>query len=93
MKVISAVIALLCLLGLTQIGNKYKDENVVNDEFKNLYLNVQPIKHKVFKSTPVLSDLQDKEIVIISSGTVIKIMFRDNQEIYSVNTSCVTVIR
>ena len=93
MKVISAVIALLCLLGLTQIGNKYKDENVVNDEFKNLYLNVQPIKHKVFTSTPVLSAVQDREFVIVSSGTVIRIMIRDNQEIYSINLSCVTIIR
>ena len=77
---------------LTQLNNKYSNEGAVYEEFQNVFLNVQPKKFKVVNSTPILSNLKDKEVVVFSSGTS-KLMWRDNQEIYAVSGSCVTVIR
>ena len=93
MKLFLGAFVLMCLLGLTQVHNKYEDPGVVESEFKNLYLGVQPIEHKILISTPTLNDLENGQIVIVSSNSLVKIMFRDNQEIYSIDVSCVTVRR
>ena len=65
----------------------------VDQEIKNLENAVQNKEFTIKSSTPNLSDLRDGEFVIVSSGTFTKVMFRRNQEIYSINVSCITVTR
>lgn len=80
------------LLGLTPIFNTHEDKDQIDDEFRNAYLNFQPLQYRVVEATPTLTDLQDGEVVIFSSGAV-KLMWRNLQEIYAVTGSCVTVRR
>ena len=77
----------------TPIYNTHEDSKKVDDEFKNVYIGFQPIQFRVFNDTPSLNDLKNGEIVRYSSNTVNRIMWRTDQEIYSVNGSCVTIRR
>ena len=70
----------------------YESYEEVGQEIRNIEKNVQGRQFTVVDSTPNLTDLQDGEVVIFSSGTT-RLMFRNGQEIYSVNVSCVTVYR
>lgn len=79
-------------LWAAQIGNRYDNESAISFEFSNVYQTLQDKQFRVFKTTPALNDLMDREMVIFSSGAV-KIMWRENQEIYAVTGSCVTVNR
>jgi len=81
------------LLGLTPTHNSYESESLSRGEFRNVTDNAQDRQFRIVSSTPVLSELRDGEIVIVSSGTYGKVMFRSNQEIYAVDASCVTVRR
>lgn len=74
------------------IYTKHDEENKTNDEFINIYNQAQPRQFRVVTATPIVSDLQDGEVVIVSSGTI-RLMLRSNIEIYSINLSCVTVRR
>ena len=89
---ISIAIGFFSLLGLTQVHNKYENERNIFNEFQNIYRTVQDRQFKVLSSTPRLTELRDGEM-FISSGTAVKFMFRFGQEIYSINTSCVTITR
>lgn len=82
----------LCLTAFTPIRQQHKDLKEVDEEFSNIENTLQDQQHRVVISTPVLSDLKDGEIVIMSSSTV-KLIFRNNQEIYSIDISCITVRR
>ncbi len=86
------VLLALPLLGLSPVSNSFKEEQQIKDEFDNIYQNVQGKQFRVVTSTPALTELQDHEVVIFSSGAV-KLMLRDNQDIYSVNVSCITLRR
>ena len=81
------------LMGFTPIYDKHDTPQKTKEEFKNIENSVQPLQMKVFPSTPILSELQDREEVIVGSGTWATQMFRFNDEIWKVNSSCVTVIR
>lgn len=85
---------LLCLplMAFTPIFNDYTPENT-RDEFRNVEAALQDQQHRVFLSTPNLNDLKDGELVRVSSGTFFKMMIRDNQDIYAIGVSCVTVRR
>lgn len=83
----------LLLLGMTPIGAQHDTQQKVDDEFKNLYQQVQPLQYKTFASTPNLVDLQDGQIAVISSMTYVRPVIRINQEIYTLNGSCITVRR
>ena len=87
-----SALGLISLLALTPINNDFKKEAAIYDEFQNLYLNVQPRQYRVISATPSLNSIQNREVVIFSSGSR-KIMFREGQDIFSISASCVTVIR
>lgn len=87
---------LLCCIGLmamTPVHSDYENEDKIDDEFSNLYEQAQPVQFIVRNSTPILGELQDGQVIIVSSHTYVKFMFRVNQEIYAVNASCVTIRR
>lgn len=93
MKKVIFVSLCLPLLGFTRIHEDYEISEYIRDEFANVENTVQDQSFRVFNSTPNLLDLKDGEIVLMSSNTVNKLMYRNNQEIYSINASCVTVRR
>ena len=70
----------------------YETKEKIGDEFKNIETDVQSAAFKVFKTTPNLSDLRDGEIIIFSSGAV-KLMWRNLNDIYMVQGSCITIRR
>ena len=87
---------LLLILALCAFGPIYRghDEQLkTDDEFTNIYQQAQSKNFRVYTATPNLSDIQDGEVVIVSTTSYAKIMFRQNQEVYSINVSCVTVRR
>lgn len=86
-------VAWLMLCGFAPLHNKYDSEGNINEEFRAVYNEAQSLNFKVFVGTPSLKDLQDNECVVVSSGSFVRFMFRNNQEIYSVTPSCVTVRR
>lgn len=53
--------------GLSQTNQSYRDETAIRREFNNIYLNAQGKQFVVFKSTPNLNDLQDGQMVLVSS--------------------------
>lgn len=81
------------LFGFTRIHPTYDRPADIQDEFANVQNDLQPKEFTVFQSTPNLGDLRDGELVIVSSGAYVKMMFRQNQEIYKIDVSCVTVYR
>lgn len=82
----------LALCAFTPLTTQHDTTKKTDDEFVNVYYAGQPKQFRVVESTPILSELQDNEVVIFSSGAV-KLMWRDAQEIYAVTGSCVTVRR
>ena len=84
---------LLLLCAFTPIYTEHDDQRKTDQEFINVANDVQSRQFKVVNSTPNLLDLRDNELVIMSSGTITRIMFRTGQEVYSLNVSCVTVRR
>lgn len=84
---------ILFLMAFTPIHSDYEDPRTIEAEFRNVELNLQDQQFTILASTPNLQDLKDGQIVIVSSQTYNKLMFRSNQEIYSINVSCVTVRR
>lgn len=87
------ILSLPLILGFTRIHWDYERPEYVREEFSNLETNVQDQSFTVFTGTPTLSDLKDGQIVIVSSGTFNKLMYRIGQEVFSVDVSCVTYIR
>lgn len=93
MKKIILVFLCLPLFGFIRIHKEYEIPEFIREEFSNVENTVQDQSFRVVNSTPNLLDLKDGEIVLMSSNTVNKLMYRYNQEIYSINASCVTVRR
>lgn len=87
-----SVLALL-LCGFTLVDQKHETPEAVDAEFFNVSQNLQGRQFYIYLSTPNFSELQDGEVVIVSSGTFNKLMFRSGQELYSVTPSCITVTR
>lgn len=83
----------LFLVGFTPITATHDSTENIDAEFKNIESSLQDQQFRVVKDTPVLSDLKDGEIVIFSSGTLNKLLFRSNQEVYAVQFSCITIRR
>ena len=88
------MIWILCflLMAFKPIHQIYDTPDKINEEFQNVEDDLQSQQYRVFSSTPNLSELKDGQIVIFSSGAI-KIMFRQNNDIYSVNASCITIRR
>lgn len=81
------------LLGLTPVHEKYESEEKIREEFKNVYDEAQAKKFEVVNDTPALNDFPSGNVVIYSSNTVRRILFRVDQDIFAVNASCITVRR
>lgn len=81
------------LLGLTPIHEKYESEEKIREEFKNVYDEAQAKSFEIVNDTPALNDFPKGNMVIFSSNTVRKILFRVDQDIFAVTASCITVRR
>jgi hypothetical protein len=80
-------------MAFTLIHSNHEKKDKLEAEFNHIEGSVQDRQFTVLESTPNLGDIRDREIVIVSSGTYTKLMFRMNEEIYAVGVSCVTVRR
>ena len=83
----------LFLMAFTPIHVKHDEPAKVDDEFRNVELNLQDQQFMVTNSTPVWSKMKDRQIMIYSSGTVNALIWKYNQDIYVVRGSCITVWR
>lgn len=64
------MVALFCLMGASpQIYNDFKDPSIYH-EFTNLYKVMQPKQFRIVTSTPNASNIEEGEIVIVSTGTL-----------------------
>ena len=63
-------LCLVLLTGLTPIYNTHDSQEKIDEEFRNLYLNVQPKQFVVVDSTPEATEFQNAEFVIFNSGMV-----------------------
>ena len=81
------------LLAFTPIHQEYETKEKIKAEFKNVELEKQDVSHQVRITTPTLTDMEDGEIRVISTGTLQFLIWRANQEIYAVQGSCITVFR
>ena len=83
------VLLVLPLLGLTPIYNEHTTQDKVDEEFRNIFLNVQPLQFIVVTSTPNATEYQEGQIVIFSSG-VIKLMLSQGSTVYQVTFSSIS---
>lgn len=82
----------LLLCAWTPIYQNHDATDKIDQEFSGQENDLQSKQFTVKDSTPNLNDLKDGEIVIVSTSSI-RLMFRVNTEIYSVNASCVTIRR
>ena len=87
------LILCLFLCAFTQVYPTHDTTEKIDSEISNIENDLQSKQFTVVFATPNLNDLKDGEIVIVSTGSYTKMMFRQNQEIYMINVSCVTVRR
>jgi len=83
----------LMLCGFTMIYSKHDKIEQVDNELNNMEDNFQDKQFTVLPGTPTLTDLQDHEVVIVSSNGWNALMWRDGIDLYAVKGSCVTVLR
>lgn len=86
---------LLCvmLMAFTPQYQRHDTQEKVDSEFKNLGNDVQSREFTVLSSTPTPKDMRIGEIVIMSSGAAKMLLIRVGEDIYSVQTSCITIWR
>ena len=63
----------LCLglmLALTPVNNNFEKEQQIFNELSNIYQNVQPRQFTVFTTTPTFDKLREREVVMVSTGTI-----------------------
>lgn len=87
------IILSLFLCGFTPLFVTHDSFDKVDKEFNQIEETLQDEQFNLMRSTPNLSDLKDRQIVIVSSNGWSTVMWRDNQEIYALRGSCVTVRR
>lgn len=86
------LLIILVLCAFTPFYEVYDTKEKISDEFKNVENDVQSKQFTIYKTTPNLSDLTNGQIVIFSSGAI-KLMLRENNDIYAVQFSCITIRR
>lgn len=74
------------LFAWSQTNQTYRDEKTIRREFNNIYLNAQSKQFEIFKTTPNLNQLQDGQIVLVSS-TNRGLAWRDGQTVYFMTSS------
>ena len=85
------LLGLLPLLGFSRVTTVHDSTSKVDREFTNIEESLQDQQFTVIPTTPNLRALKDGQFVIVSSGNFI--MFRNGDDIFKINTSCVTVTR
>ncbi len=77
--------ACLCIfMGSQQIYNSHPSQSETDREFDNLYAVYQTKGSDVLTSTPAYTALVNGQIVKVNSGGVHSLVWRDNQNVYSV---------
>lgn len=61
---------------LLKLHNRYNEEYLIKQEFENLYQTSQSKDFRLFRTTQTLTDMVDREIVILDTGTVQSIIVR-----------------
>lgn len=93
MRRLAWLFSALVLCGFGPIYTDHDSQPKVDVEIKNLYDQAQGKQFRVVVATPNLMDLKDSEVVIMSTGAVVRLMFRSGQEIFSIPVTSVTVRR
>ena len=75
-----------CYAGLVPITRSHNDKTSVDREFTNGFMNAQPKQFTIFKATPTINQLQDGQIVLVSS-TNVGIAWRDGNRINFLTSS------
>lgn len=76
-------------LAVTPIHNIHDEAKKVDDEFRNVFYGFQPIQFTLFSTTPNVTDLQDRQMVIFSSGGVVSLQLRLGTTNYQVRFSTI----
>ena len=71
------------ILGLTPVYNSHDSQEKIDEEFRNLYLSVQPKQFTIVLSTPAANEFQEGEMVILDSGQI-KLVLTKGTTIYEV---------
>lgn len=77
----------------TPIYSVHDNTRKIDEEFSNVEQDLQSQQFTTFTSTPNLNDLKDGQIVIVSSGSYNKLMYRTGLDIYAISVSCATIRR
>ena len=62
-------------------------------EFRGIENDLQSQQFRIVNSTLPLKDFKNGQIVIYSCGTVNALMWRRDEDVYSIKGSCITVWR
>ncbi len=70
-----------------KLKQKYDNETAINQEFRNVYDNFENLNFKIVQSSPVVNstgttNINNGEIVIVSSGTYGALFFRVNNRLF-----------
>ena len=87
------VLSVGIIYAYTPIYTEHKDLKQVDTEFSNIEESVQGNQFTVYNATPILSELRDREVVIVSSMGWTALMIRVYDDIYAIKLSCTTVRR
>lgn len=87
------LLSCIVFLGATPVHVSHDTPKKVDDEFVNAFQSLQPRNLKVVTTTPSLSEIQDGETMLISTGAYARLIFRRDQDIFGVLVSCITVRR
>ena|SRR3990167_5070029 len=74
------MIVAACLMGAKdrQIFGNYSTFGDVETEFENLYQTMQPVRHKIVRSSPTAEQMEPGQVVIFSSGGAISLFVMDD---------------
>lgn len=80
----SIIVVIATLVSARQLFNKYNNLEDVEQEFNNVFQLMEHVSPKVVTSTPVVSNLMNGELVIVSTGGVVSLFTRKNESLWSV---------
>lgn len=93
MRYILTLLLVGFLCGMSPIYNEHDTPAKIDAEIVQIYDQAQPEQFRVVNTTPVLTEMKDNEVILMSTGTTVRLLIRNGQEIYAILGSCVTVRR
>lgn len=81
------------LMAFAPLVSTHDSTDKVDQEIRNIEQNLQGVEFAVVTDTPALTEMRDGQILLLSSGTVNKLIWRVNQEIYAVSGTSITIRR